>query len=383
MINLIVIVKIIAVFGIISCSDDELERISLDDYPLAQCNDLTTAVYYRHPNVNQQSSKKMLIYLQGGGFCVPGDGPTNCNARCANGNQLCTARTNPTYKFKANGLGATIASKNSTLNPAFHDFSNVYVPYCSSDLHSGTADASAETEGRAFHGKNIIKAIINDLMTNTWLAEADEVVLAGSSAGGFGVERNCDWMADQLKAGKPDMKIKCIIDSGSLVPMETFFEYCFENNIENNEGRLYWKAELDESCLNESPDPEVECAGLTTSYPYLETSSMVVMSATDTLYTHTCNHRDEEVFLQSWRDELAQLARNMTSTKPGFGFFLENCSFHTVLGRAEKYHYQQVPVDDGPEPGRKLTPRELVNNFWNQNPPFVGIDNMDVLNPQC
>ena len=43
----------------------------------------------------------------------------------------------------------------------------------------------------------------------------------------------------------------------------------------------------------------------------------------------------------------------------------------------------KVPVDDGPEPGRKLTPRELVNNFWNQNPPFVGIDNMDVLNPQC
>ena len=78
----------------------------------------------------------------------------------------------------------------------------VYVPYCSSDLHSGTADASAETEGRAFHGKYIIKAIINDLMTNTWLAEADEVVLAGSSAGGFGVERNCDWMADQLKAQK-------------------------------------------------------------------------------------------------------------------------------------------------------------------------------------
>ena len=76
MINLIGIVKIFAVFGIISCSgksrhsknvrkskinqiitflvnqnyvltDDELERISLDDYPLAQCNDLTTAVYYR------------------------------------------------------------------------------------------------------------------------------------------------------------------------------------------------------------------------------------------------------------------------------------------------------------------------------------------------
>ena len=66
------------------------------------------------------------------------------------------------------------------------------------------------------------------------------------------------------------------------------------------------------------------------------------MSATDTLYTHTCNHKNEEVFLQSWRNELAQLARNMSIRKPDFGFFLENCSFHTVLGKADKYHYQQV-----------------------------------------
>ena len=68
-------------------------------------------------------------------------------------------------------------------------------------------------------------------------------------------------MADQLKARNPDINIKCIIDSGSLIPMETFFDYCFENNVESNEGMVYWQAELDESCMNESPDPEVECAG--------------------------------------------------------------------------------------------------------------------------
>ena len=32
--------------------------------------------------MNQQSSvKKMLIYLKGGGHCVPGDGDNNCNER--------------------------------------------------------------------------------------------------------------------------------------------------------------------------------------------------------------------------------------------------------------------------------------------------------------
>ena len=56
----------------------------------------------------------------------------------------------------------------------------VFVPYCSSDLYSGTANASSVTEGRAFQGKNIFKAIISNLLSTTWLAEAEEVVLAGS-----------------------------------------------------------------------------------------------------------------------------------------------------------------------------------------------------------
>jgi len=379
------IIKILLLTEIISCSEYTLEKISLEDYPLAKCNDLTTAVYYRHHKINQQSSKKMLIFLQGGGFCVPGDGPENCNERCIDEHSpLCTAMTAATINSESDYISQTIASKNSTVNPTFYDFSTVFVPYCSSDLYSGTANASTDTEGRAFQGKNIFKAIISNLLSTTWLAEAEEVVLAGSSAGGFGVERNCDWMADQLKFMNPDMTIKCIIDSGSLIPMETFFDYCFENNVESNEGMIYWEAELDESCMNESPDPETECAGLSTFYPYLETTSMILTSATDKHSTTACDNKHDEVFLQSWRDELVQLIRKISSERPDFGFFVENCSFHGVLRSVHKYHWTEVPVDDGGLlPGKKLVPRELVDNFWNHKHPRVGIDHMDELNDDC
>ena len=36
----------------------------------------------------------------------------------------------------------------------------VYVPYCSSDLHSGTRNASTQTNGRVFYGKYIIEAVL-------------------------------------------------------------------------------------------------------------------------------------------------------------------------------------------------------------------------------
>ena len=53
------------------CSGDLLELISLRQHPLAQWNDGTTAVYYRKPLTAVQDTKKLLIFLQGGGMCAP------------------------------------------------------------------------------------------------------------------------------------------------------------------------------------------------------------------------------------------------------------------------------------------------------------------------
>ena len=54
---------------------------------------------------------------------------------------------------------------------------SVYVPYCSSDLYSGTASASSETGNRIFHGKHIVKAVLDDLIANTWITQAEQVGL--------------------------------------------------------------------------------------------------------------------------------------------------------------------------------------------------------------
>ena len=48
-----------------------LSLVTLEDHPMAQCNDGTPAVYYRKPLNTFQETRKVLIYLQGGGFCVP------------------------------------------------------------------------------------------------------------------------------------------------------------------------------------------------------------------------------------------------------------------------------------------------------------------------
>ena len=51
-----------------------------------------------------------------------------------------------------------------------------YVPYCTSDCYTGTRNASSETDGLIFHGKYVVKAVLEDLIQNTWISEAEEVL---------------------------------------------------------------------------------------------------------------------------------------------------------------------------------------------------------------
>ena len=49
-----------------------------------------------------------------------------------------------------------------------------YLPYCSSDCYTGTRDPGLLTEGRAFYGHHIVRAVLADLLENTWLPQAEE-----------------------------------------------------------------------------------------------------------------------------------------------------------------------------------------------------------------
>ena len=98
---------------------------------------------------------------------------------------------------------------------------SAYVPYCSSDIYTGTRAPSEQSEGLAFYGRHIVMAILADLLENTWLPQAEQLVLMGFSAGAFGTEANCDLVADTLHSVNPDIGVKCIIDSGSIYPLNT------------------------------------------------------------------------------------------------------------------------------------------------------------------
>ncbi|KAM3624392.1 uncharacterized protein V6R79_022839 [Siganus canaliculatus] len=106
-----------------------------------------------------------------------------------------------------------------------------FIPYCSSDVWSGTGpaptppprsrqsrkerDANANTNATeyTFMGSLIIREVIKDLIPKG-IKQAKVVMLSGSSAGGTGVLLNIERVASQLEQLGAEAQVRGLVDSG-------------------------------------------------------------------------------------------------------------------------------------------------------------------------
>eukprot|EP00729_Bicosta_minor_P011260 gene11260-22373_t len=159
-----------------------------------RCLDGTDAGFYYRPAQTSRAANRWVIYLQGGGLCYD---PAGCNSRAG------TSLGSSKY-WGSTHTGSSSQDADSGSNPDFWDAHQVYVPYCTGDLHTGTVAApSLTTFGLYFSGHSNIVGIVNHLNPNATtgispLTSAKEVLLTGDSAGGMGTFYNVDWLADAL-----------------------------------------------------------------------------------------------------------------------------------------------------------------------------------------
>lgn len=128
-------------------------------------------------SLSPTGSKKVIIFMQGGGACF--DGQT-----CALSDFILSASHHDEDDFHkwADGQGSTtILNRDRAQNP-FRDWNYVFVPYCSGDVFSGSRQSGFM--GRPQLGFENVAAYL-PRMTSTF-RDADQVVLTGTSAGGYG-----------------------------------------------------------------------------------------------------------------------------------------------------------------------------------------------------
>jgi len=163
-------------------------------------------------NLSTTKDARVLIYLEGGGACwseltcyslmtasyfTTGYGEADFTAES----------TDATYLAQPGGF----FDRTSAANP-FQDYSYVYVPYCTGDVHAGYNVTQLGTTTANFVGwKNFGEYL--DRLVPTFTG-TDRVILAGSSAGGFGAALNW-WRTQQAFGG---VRVDLLDDSGTAMP---------------------------------------------------------------------------------------------------------------------------------------------------------------------
>ncbi len=163
--------------------------------------------------IHRGDPTRLLIEFEGGGACWSG---STCEADVYNRRVI----SDPGAALQAGQLQG-IYDRTNPENP-LKDYTHVYIPYCTADLHWGNATTTyTSLTGAPFSIQH--KGAVNVTTALNWAGDnvpaPSQVVVAGCSAGGYGAAL---WSAKIARA-YPGARMVEIADSAAGVVPEGFF----------------------------------------------------------------------------------------------------------------------------------------------------------------
>jgi hypothetical protein len=160
----------------------------------AKCRDGSTAGIVVSPNPD---SDKLMIFLEGGGACF---NPATCAANPANFDPANVA-----------AIAGGVLDRAQAENPV-KDWNIVYVPYCTGDVHGGSAEnvtVTGVTGTQQFVGYRNMELFLDRVVPT--FPNVKQVLDTGISAGGFGAAVNAELIQRKFP---PGTDVVLIDDSG-------------------------------------------------------------------------------------------------------------------------------------------------------------------------
>jgi hypothetical protein len=205
------------------------------------CRDGSTAGFFLH----RGTEHKLMMFLEGGGACMndhlcafnqknvnesfAGDGLTLLNS--ALGTVQDRQQPGVFSQQDHKGTPGGLFELDNPMNP-MKGWSEIYVPYCSGDVHFGTK-ANGSVQGlsnQQFKGYDNMKLFISHIVP-TFAGKLDRVILAGSSAGSLGALLNYSMVQDSFGSVPVDV----IADSG-LPFNDKYWTACLQQRYRDNWG---------------------------------------------------------------------------------------------------------------------------------------------------
>lgn len=152
------------------------------DFPTSACDDGTPTGIGVNPSA---TSTNVLVYFEGGGACWDYNTCVTLNTS-AHGPFGMTQ-----FQAVVAGVGGTVVDRATAQSP-FKDWNLVFVPYCTGDLHAGSADPTYTngTASKTIHHRGHTNALAFLSRLAATFRTPAKIAVAGSSAGGGGAVFN-------------------------------------------------------------------------------------------------------------------------------------------------------------------------------------------------
>jgi len=188
----------------IPAADDQWTWV---DFPESKCASGTPTGIAVNPHAG---ATNLMFYFEGGGGCTDAStcwGPTP-GARNLDGYDSTTFAT-------AEQRGYPILDRTHAGNP-MSAMNMVYIPYCTGDLHGGSAEVDLQVSGTTkptyFWGAKDLDIFLERIAPT--FAQTTHVWSMGTSAGGFGAFLDFD----RISRAFPGVRVDIIDDSGPPIP---------------------------------------------------------------------------------------------------------------------------------------------------------------------
>ncbi|CAH9072604.1 unnamed protein product [Cuscuta epithymum] len=209
---------------------------------------------YHYDAGKGSGARNWLVHLGGGGWCLNSTIYQNMTYAIA---ESCSTRATSKLgssfhmtDFLFEGIFSD--EKNQSF---FYNWNRVVVEYCDGGSFSGDVDQPDPATKLFYRGARIYRAVMNELMAKG-MKDAENVILAGGSAGGIGAMIHCDHFRSLFH---PTVNVKCYIDSSLFLKLKDpkramFFKTIFGTVVELQQSAKALPAE----CISErSPSAEL------------------------------------------------------------------------------------------------------------------------------
>ena len=224
-------------------------------------------------------------------------------------------------------------------NPDFGGYHQIFIPYCSGDLHTGQQTA-VNAWGVQFSGHQIVHSVIEDAAAHYDLHQASEIIFSGESAGGIGAFANLDFVRSLLPkvktfVGAPIGGFYWSNDAPYTGPgAKQFIPWTFSDL------KTYanlWDSFVPTACAAANPSQPWTCIFAVQSYKTLNTpvfvieaqTDKVVMPLHDGLPLNSPYPTQVLEYMSKWSANMTANLGELVNSGRGDGLFNPACLIHT------------------------------------------------------